>query len=508
MSRWRQFTRGVASSWLATFFTVVYSLLSVPVALRFLSVDEFGLLMLLLQVGTYFNLVDLGMTAATARILIDHKDRPKEAGYGSFILAGAAVCLLQAVVILLGGWLTAPAVIRAFSIAPEHAEVAVFLLRWLAVTFAIGSVLRIFSSVLYANRRIDLVVLLMSLVPLLGLALMWFILSSGGGLAGLAWAFVLPSLAAGTGAAIAVFALGLMPTRSGWRRPTWAQFREMFLLGKDMFLITVGNQVLEASQLMIVTRTMGLGAAATWSVSTKLFTLVYQLVTKVEGTAIVFFSEMMVRGETSRLALRFRHVYQLTAGISVTALALVTAINQPFVTVWAKADLAWSPLLGLLLAVVVYLNCVTKCQVDLIMHSKDIRSLRYVYLFESVGFVGLAMCASAHIGFAGVLLSAILCAILFRGLYTVRRIAAYFHIPATTVCWGWLRRSLLASALLLPFVVTAPHVAAITPQPLMQLVVSLLWAGGPALLALGTMALPRDVKAEVLGKLLAHFRTT
>jgi hypothetical protein len=142
------------------------------------------------------------------------------------------------------------------------------------------------------------------------------------------------------------------------------------------------------------------------------------------------------------------------------------------------------------------------------MHSKDIRSLRYVYLFESVGFVGLAMCASAHIGFAGVLLSAILCAILFRGLYTVRRIAAYFHIPATTVCWGWLRRSLLASALLLPFVVTAPHVATITPQPLMQLVVSLLWAGGPALLALGTMALPRDVKAEVLGKLLAHFRTT
>jgi O-antigen/teichoic acid export membrane protein len=282
----------------------------------------------------------------------------------------------------------------------------------------------------------------------------------------------------------------------------------MFLLGKDMFLITVGNQVLEASQLIIVTRTMGLGAAAIWSVSTKLFTLVYQLVTKVEGTAIVFFSEMMVRGETSRLALRFRHVYQLTAGLSMVALALVTAINQPFVTVWAKADLAWSPLLGLPLAVVVYLNCVTKCQVDLIMHSKDIRGLRYIYLFEAVGFVGFAIYASAHIGFAGVLLSAIFCAIVFRGLYTVRRIAAYFHIPASNVCWGWLRRSLLAGALLLPFVVTAPHVAAIAPQPLMQLVVSLLWAGVPALLALGTMALPRDVKAEVLGKLLARFRAT
>jgi hypothetical protein len=42
----------------------------------------------------------------------------------------------------------------------------------------------------------------------------------------------------------------------------------------------------------------------------------------------------------------------------------------------------------------------------------------------------------------------------------------------------------------------------------MQLVVSMLWAGVPALLALGTIALPTDVKAEVLGKLLARLRAT
>jgi O-antigen/teichoic acid export membrane protein len=507
VSRLRQFTQGVASSWLATFVTVVYALLSVPIALRFLSVDEFGLLMLLQQVATYFSLVDLGMAGATARILIDHKDRPEEAKYGSFILAGAAVCLLQAVIILLGGWLAAPTVIRAFSIAPEHAEVAVSLLRWQAAAFAIGSALRIFGSVLYANRRIDLVVLFMSLIPLLGLALMWFILSSGRGLPGLGWAFVLPALAAGGATAVAAFTLGLMPAKTGWRKPTYAQFREMFLLGKDMFLITVGNQVLEASQLMIVTRTMGLGAAAIWSVSTKLFALVYQLATKVEGTAIVFFSEMMVRGETSRLALRFRHVYQLTAGLSVVALGFVAAVNQPFVTVWTKASLAWPPVLGLLLAVVVYLNCVTKCQVDLILHSKDIRGLRYVYFFEAAGFVSLAIYGSTHLGFAGVLLAAIVCAIFFRGIYAVRRTAAYFQLPAHLVAWTWLRRSLLTAALLLPFVLTTNAISSGANTPWIQLVLSSLWAGIPALIALATVALPREVKAEVLAKFLPGWRT-
>lgn len=506
MSRFGSFVRGVSASWLATLATVVYSLLSVPIALRFLSVDEFGLLMLLLQVAAYLNLVDLGMAAATARILIDHKDNPRGGDYGSFILAGGAVCLLQGIIILVAGWFGSPFVIRAFAIAPDHAEIAVFLLRWLAAAFAVGAFLRIFGSILYANKRVDIVVLFMSLVPLLGLVLMWTVLSSGMGMRGLAWTFVIPAVIAGSGTAAAVITLGLLPGRTDWRRPSWEQFREMFILGKDMFLINAGSQILDASQLMIVTRTMGLGAAAVWSVSTKLFTLVYQLVTKVEGTAIVFFSEMMVRGERPLLALRFRQVYQLTAGLSVAAVATVAGVNPFFVSVWAEPDLAWAAPLGLLLGIVTYLNCVTRCHVDLIMHSKKIRGLRYVFFFEAIGFVLLAVFASSHIGFTGVLASAILCAVCFRGIYTFHRTAAYFHMPVSTVSWVWLRRSILTFAGILPFVLSAPHVAELAVHPWGKLAVAALWTGIPAALALVTVALPGDVRREMLDRLPGHLR--
>lgn len=506
MSRLRQFTQGVASSWMATFVTVIYSLLSVPLALRHLSVDEFGLLMLLLQVAAYFNLVDLGMTASTARILIDHKDQPREGRYGSVILAGGAVCLCQGLIILALGWLSAPTIVRAFSIATEYIGVAEYLLRWLAATFAIGAVFRIFSSVLYANRRIDLVALLMSLVPLLGLAIMWLVLSAGLGLRGMAWAFVVPSIVAGLSAAVAVGWLGLLPKRGHWCAPSWLEFHEMFVLGKDMFLINVGNQVLEASQLMIVTRTMGLGAAAVWSVSTKLFALVFQLVTKIEGTAIVFFSEMMVRGERDRLTLRFRNIYQLTAGVSVTALAVVAAVNTPFVTLWAGPSLVWPWGLGLLLGIVTYLNCITKCQTDLIMHSKQIRGLRYVFFFEAVGFVVLAVFLSRHIGFTGVLVSAISCAVVFRGCYIVRRTSAYFGVPVRTVGWTWLRRSLLSAAALLPFVLAAPKVAGLFSPPWLQLTISVLWIAAPATAVLATITLPRELREEIFSRLHLHGR--
>jgi hypothetical protein len=66
------------------------------------------------------------------------------------------------------------------------------------------------------------------------------------------------------------------------------------------------------------------------------------LLTKIEGTAVVFFAEMMVRGERAKLAERFRQVYQLTAGIAIVALACVVTLNKPFVSVWAGPSLAWS----------------------------------------------------------------------------------------------------------------------------------------------------------------------
>lgn len=406
-----------------------------------------------------------------------------------------------------GGWLAAPAVIRAFAISPEHFDVAVHLLRWLAATFAIGAALRIFSSVLYANRRVDLVVLLMSLVPLLGLALMWFVLSRGWGLQGMVWAFVIPAVIAGSGALLATLLLGYLPRFRDLQRPTLSQFSEMFHLGKDMFLINLGGQILDASQLMIVTRTMGLGAAAVWSVSTKLFTLIYQLVTKVEGTAIVLFSEMMVRGETALLARRFRQIYQLTAGLAAVTLAFAVGINPHFTAVWAEPGLVWPASLGLLLAAVTYLNCVTRCHVDLIMHSKAIRGLRFVYFFEALGFVILAVAASGRIGFSGVLIPAILCAIVFRGIYTTRRTAAYFAIPTATVSGSWLLRSVLVFAGLLPFILTTAWVAGLAVNPWTKLLLAAVWNGIPAALALVTVALPRDVRAEFLGRLLPSLRS-
>jgi O-antigen/teichoic acid export membrane protein len=496
MSRVRQFARGVSSSWLATLATVTYSLFSVPIALRYLSAEEFGLFVLLLQIAAYFTLIEIGMSAATARILIDHKDHRDGGAYGSTILTGFLVFGIQSFIILAFGILAAPWIISLVAVPSELAEAAILLLRWLALASALTLAFRIYGSVLYANKRLDLVFGFMGANMIFGLALLAIILAAGAGLTGLRWLFLTQ---AGIGIILPILAchkLGLLPKKGHWDRPSMKRFRELFGFGKDIFLINVGNQVLEASQLIIVTRTMGLTAAAIWSVSTKLFTLVHQLVTKIEGTAIVFLAEMIVRGEKDELLTRFRQVYQLTAAIAVVALAPVVAINAPFVSVWANPSLAWSLPLSALFAVAVALNAVTRCSGSLIIHTKQIASFRYVYFLEALLFVLLSLWLSTHFGFYGILGASIACLLVFRATYTTWRMTRYFQLPARTFWWTWLKRPILAVIIMLPFVISSSWMANNISNLWGQLFISAAWVGLPAAITLIIVALPRDVRKE------------
>jgi len=475
-------------------------MLSVPIALRYLSVEEFGIFVLLIQVGAYFTLIEIGISSASARLLVDYKDSPNDGRYGSVILTGFCALALQGLLILVIGVLAAPLVIDAIGVPETFTDVATVLLQCIAITSALSLAFRMYSAVLYANKRLDVIHAFAGGNMLFGIAVLAFVLASGGGLLGLIWVFLAQTVAGIFLPALACLNLGLLPNAGHWGRPTYARFRELLSFGKDIFMVNVGTQVLEASQLIIVTRTMGLTAAAAWSVSTKLFTLVYQLVTKVEGTAIVFFAEMMVRGEKEKLADRFRQIYQVSAALAVVALAIMVAINKPFVSVWADPSLAWAPAISALLALSTLLNILTRCSGDLIIHSKKIAAFRYVYFVEATVFVLLALWLSSRFGFYGVLGASIVCLLIFRATYTTWRMVKYFKLPALSFWWTWLKRQFLAGSILLPFVISSPWLISSVPSLWGQLFVAGAWVGLPAAISLVFIAIPRSVRKELASR--------
>src|SRR4051794_29531078 len=111
MSRLKRYTRALASGYAALFANVIYSLVSVLVAMHFLSIEEFGLWVVTAQITTYLALIELGMSGSIARILIDHKDERNGGSYGAVIKTGAMVLAIQGIFIAVVGaalsfWLT------------------------------------------------------------------------------------------------------------------------------------------------------------------------------------------------------------------------------------------------------------------------------------------------------------------------------------------------------------------------------------------------------------------
>jgi O-antigen/teichoic acid export membrane protein len=459
--------------------------------------------MVLAQVAGYFGLIELGVFGSAARILIDHKDQKQKPIYSQVVAAATTILVVQGIIIIVACWLLAPLVIQLFNIPPELRDVAIYLLMFLGLSTGLATCFKVFSAILYANQRIDLVVLFQAASPLLSLGIIWPLLAAGHGLKALAWSFLVPTVFTSVASWLACHRLKLLPHRIGLSDVRLARVRELFQLGMDFFLVNIGTQLLEASQLMIVSRTMGLTAAATWSVSTKLFSLLYQLTAKVENTAVVFFSEMIVRGEHPTLQSRFRQMYQVTGGLAVCGMLGAVAVNPYFVCAWASSEVLWPSLNNWLIAALLILNLLLRCHTDFAMHTKSIGLLRFLFFFESLAFVAAALWASPRFGFSGILIAAIICALLFRAAYAVNRTAAYFSVSFRSVAFGWLAFLGLPIAGMALVALITPLVAAALPSAGTRLVSSIIVVVAAAVLLLFSMEItlhPRRFLHEHLSK--------
>jgi O-antigen/teichoic acid export membrane protein len=103
MSRLKKFTHSLLSSYVLMGVNVIYTLISVPLALVYLSKAEFGLWALTLQIAGYIALIDLGMASSISRSLIEHKDDRASGRYGGIIQSGFLVCLAQGLISLIVG---------------------------------------------------------------------------------------------------------------------------------------------------------------------------------------------------------------------------------------------------------------------------------------------------------------------------------------------------------------------------------------------------------------------
>ena len=513
MSRLKNFSRNLATSYLQLGVNVIYSLVSIPLILHWLPKAEFGMWAVLVQLMGYVSIIDLGMTGAAARLLVDHKDQRHNGTYGSLVKTAFLVSAVQGLIILTIAALGAPILSALMKIPAADQNTFITLLRVQGLFTAISFCLRPLGLMLYAHQRMDLQAYsdIFNLMAQLGLLLMF--LTKGCGIYSFIYANAMTFL---VGPAFLFWncrRLGCLPQIGEWGHASWKIFKEVFGYGRQVFLFSLGTQLQMASQTIVVSRVINLEAAASWSIGTKMFSLMVPLMCRPNGAALPGMYEMLVRGEMDRLKSRFQGVVLFTASLGAFLGVSFALCNHLFVEIWTHGRVLWSPINDELLGLWLFLLSLQTTHCCFVNVTKQFGAMSYILFAEGCSFIGLALCFGSRWGITGMISTSIVCTLAFSYQYSLRRSRDFFHCPLKEIAWQWVAPSMKLAGAFAAVAVTVAVLDGGLP-PFWRLIINGATAGlagGILLLRLGfpaemiqeaTVRLPR--KAARLLQLFAH----
>ena len=476
MSRIKNFTRNLATSYIQLGVNVVYSLVSIPLILHFLPKEEFGMWALLVQLIGYMALVDLGMTSAVARLLVDHKDDRDNGSYGSLLKASFLVSAAQGFLVLLLLFFAAPGVASLMKIPTEQAPDFILLLQIQGVITAFMYFSRPLNLILYAHQRMDLQTYLeiFNLVASLGLLILF--LNGGNGIFSFVYANILTALIGPIYLFWSCKRLGLFPQAGEWGVVTRKQFREVFSYGYQIFLFNLGSQLQFASQTIVISRALGLESAAIWAVGTKMFNLLIPLMVRPYGAALPGLYEMVARNELHRLKDRFRSIVQLTASLGAFLAGGFILCNGLFIGIWTSGRIVWPTLNDSLIAVWLFVLSLQTTHCTFVSVTKRFGAMSYVLLAEGCCFILLALTFGNRWGIPGVVACSIFCTLLFSYHYGLRRSCFFFQCSLKTIAIDWVRPS-LQLATVYTLIVVSVWLCSAELEPLWRLMLHAMVAG-------------------------------
>jgi O-antigen/teichoic acid export membrane protein len=402
-SRTHNFISGLGAGYLAIAVNIAYTAVSVPLALHYLGNEQFGLWALAQQIAGYLMILDLGVSSAVSRFIADRKDEVNSSSYASLMMTSAIVFAAQGLLIALVGAAFSFFAPTLFSIPPHLSTVFTNVLIIITLLAGLSVVFRTLGAPLWAFQRLDVSYGLGSLSLMFSFIALWFGFQQGWGIYSFAFA--------GTPSAIILPIVNFWicrrnhyyPSTGFWGRPNWIYLRQIFLFGQDVLWMTLGSQMVNASQIMILSRVAGLSTASTFAVGTKLFTMAQQFTGRIIESSAPSLTEMFVRGASAKLLMRFTNVVSLTTLLATIGASALMAGNTPFISFWTSGTIQWSPLFDCILAALLLITSFSRCLISLFGIAGNMRPIRHIYFAEGALFIALALPAASYFGIGGLL---------------------------------------------------------------------------------------------------------
>lgn len=392
MSRLRLYIRAISTGYALLALNTGYQLALVPIGLRYLGIELFGLWALCIQVGIVLQLADVGMLGALGRILMNHKDDKTSTTYSDtfytlWMLLVAIGTFMAFALTLSSDWLCHVLAIQTSATIHPALYLAAY-----GALYSVDFMLKPIGTLLFIQQRSDIANVALSIGLIIGFATSWILLAFGWGIWALFTGNATMYLASHLLIYLQCVRLRFIPPWHGWASLRAQHLRNVFRYGKDRFAVSTGHILLQATPSFLITRLLGLESMALWTVGVKMYQLCLQLIMRFSDFSYPALAEMFVRKEIDRLRIRFRQLLLVCGSLAILTASLIMSCNHHFVALWTGGRIPWPPGWDLLMGLLLICHTLPRLFYVPASISTELKGIRFAYLLE-VGFVLILLLA-------------------------------------------------------------------------------------------------------------------
>lgn len=432
-------------------FSMAYSFLSIPLALGYLGKTEYGLWALVLSITSYLNFSELGMTNSVQRHLIDLRTVRPNKDYGAIFLTGAVVFLAMGVICLLIGGAAILVVTPLFRIPESYLGTFEWLLFGSVVLFVFSIGTRILGVPLYVYQRHDLYELSNIALYIIWIVVLWIGLHAGFGVYALLLSQGVGFLWTSGFNIVACSRLGLYPSRDEWSRPSKVIIREIAVYARDSFLQSIGQQLVNTLPMLLISRWIGLDAAAVWSVANRSFFILRQILGRPFQYGVSMMADLLANKGHDAMLRRWMQMSQVMTAFALALYPICSAMNSEFLAIWTHGAITWDRWNDFACGIYYYLLVSFFPWYGIVGINKKFGITKYTSLLEGGMLVLFSWAFYKGLGITGIILALILSKILMGVLPSLY----YLHGVFGGKVWRVFRCALIRPLLAAPFCIAS-----------------------------------------------------
>jgi O-antigen/teichoic acid export membrane protein len=329
--------RNFGASILAFVSSSAFGLLSIPVAVHYMSKEELGLWAAVNTVVAYLMWMDLGVGSATGRKIADAvvAEDPKQINVW-WTATQMALWSLGGITFLIGICIT-PAFPYLFNVPAHLSQDAWILLLGTLLCSAVNFPLRGVPGLLTAQERFHWVPICQSVAPWIQLGVFFFMLRAGYGLQSYVFGAAAAQIFSFIYYRVLISTSKIRPRydREGISR---SHFKELFGFSLNLAVIGFKDTFLSTLPVIILARTAGLQAVPVYTISGRSAGLVRSLSMRVNHAFLPELINLHVAGKHETFLMKYRRSLLLATAVGLAGASAVLLVNRSIVTLLAGPE--------------------------------------------------------------------------------------------------------------------------------------------------------------------------